>query len=183
MPSDGADVEDDAWARRVSHEIAAGSRDALGELFTRRFDRLLGLVRTRVRCDENLALDCVQDAFVRVAESLPPLVSLAALDSWLAKAALSAALDRVRSDASRIHRESDVARRQALDRVDFATEIADEITSLEARLDDEQRLLLRLRFAVGMTIRQIARHLGLGAAATEGRIRRATEAARPEEYR
>jgi hypothetical protein len=29
-----------------------------------------------------------------------------------------------------------------------------------------------------MTVRQIARHLGLGEAATESRIRRATEAAR-----
>lgn len=183
MPPDGADVEDDAWARRISHGIAAGSRDALGELFARRFDRLLGLVRTRVRCDESLALDCVQDAFVRIAESLPPLVSLAALDSWIAKAALSAALDRIRGDASRFRRESDLARTQVPERTGLAAELADEIASLESRLDDEQRLLLRLRFAVGMTVRQIARHLGLGEAATESRIRRATEAARPEENR
>ncbi len=183
MPPDGADAEDDAWARRISRGIAAGSRDALGELFARRFDRLLGLVRRRVRCDENLALDCVQDAFVRIAESLPPLVSLAALDSWIAKAALSAALDRIRSDASRFRRESDLARTQVPERADLAAELSDEIASLESRLDDEQRLLLRLRFAVGMTVRQIARHLGLGEAATESRIRRATEAARPEENR
>jgi RNA polymerase sigma factor (sigma-70 family) len=178
MPPDGTDFEDDAWARRISHGIAAGSRDALGELFARRFDRLVALVRTRVRCDESLALDCIQDAFLRIAESLPPLVSLAALDAWIAKAALSAALDRIRSDASRFRRESDLARTQVHDRANVAAELADEIASLESRLDDEQHLLLRLRYAFGMTVRQIARHLGLGEAATESRIRRATEAAR-----
>jgi RNA polymerase sigma factor (sigma-70 family) len=178
MPQEGADVEDDAWARRVSHEIAAGSRDALGDLFTRRFDRLVGLVRARVRCDEYLALDCVQDAFVRTAGSLPPLASLAALDAWLAKAALSSALDRIRADASRGRRESRMPRPHEHARADLEAELADEVTALEARLDEEQRLLLRLRWTVGMTVRQIARHLGLGEHAAESRIRRAIDAAR-----
>jgi RNA polymerase sigma factor (sigma-70 family) len=181
MPHDGSDgacTENDAWARRISHEIAAGSRDALGELFARRFDRLVALVSARTRCDESFALDCVQDAFLRIAESLPPLASLAVLDSWLAKAALSAALDRIRHDASRLRREIRTTSPRNGPPVDFTAALADEIASLDARLDDEQRLLLRLRHAVGMTIHQIARHLGLGEAATESRLRRATDAAR-----
>lgn len=178
MPFDGAEPENDAWARRVSHEIAAGSRDALGELFAHRFDRLVALVSARTRCDESSALDCVQDAFVRVAESLPPLVSLAALDAWLAKVVLSAALDRIRNDASRLRREARTTSPRDGTPVDFTAVLADEIASLEARLDDEQRLLLRLRHAVGLTIRQIARHLGLGEAAAESRLRRAIDAAR-----
>lgn len=178
MLPQGTDVENDAWARRVSHEIAAGSRDALGDLFTQRFDRLVGLVRARVRCDENLALDYVQDAFVRTAESLPPLASLAALDAWLAKAALSSALDRIRAEASRGRRESCMPRPHEHARADLAAELADEVTALDARLDEEQRLLLRLRWTVGMTVRQIARHLGLGEHAAESRIRRAIDAAR-----
>lgn len=181
MPHDGPDgacAEDDAWARRISHEIAAGSRDALGELFAHRFDRLVALVSARTRCDESFALDCVQDAFLRVAESLPPLVSLAALDAWLAKAALSAAIDRLRSDAGRRRRKARPSSGRDEPPVDSEISLADEIASLEARLDDEQRLLLRLRHAAGLTIHQIARHLGLGEAATESRLRRANDAAR-----
>jgi RNA polymerase sigma factor (sigma-70 family) len=181
MPHDGPDgacAEDDAWARRISHEIAAGSRDALGELFARRFDRLVALVSARTRRDESFALDCVQDAFLRVAESLPPLVSAAALDAWLAKAALSAAIDRLRSDAGRLRRESRPSSSRDESPVDHEISLADEIASLDAHLDDEQRLLMRLRHAAGMTIRQIARHLGLGEAATESRLRRAIDAAR-----
>jgi len=178
MPHDGADIEDDAWARRISHEIAAGSRDALGELFTHRFDRLVALVRSRTRGDESFALDCVQDAFLRVAEVLPPLVSLAALDAWLAKATLSAALDRLRSEDRRATREARGGTGHAAAPVDGDAALADEIAAIEARLDDEQRVLLRLRYAAELTVRQIARHLGLGEAATESRIRRATDAAR-----
>ena len=84
----------------------------------------------------------------------------------------------MRSDGSRLRRESRPPSARDDRPVDFAAALADEIVALNARLDDEQRLVLRLRHAAGLTIRQIARHLGLGEAATESRLRRATDAAR-----
>jgi RNA polymerase sigma factor (sigma-70 family) len=180
MPRAATDPADDDWARRVTHAIAAGRRDALAELFERRFDGLVALVSARTRRDCDFALDCVQDAFVRVAERLPPLAGAAALDAWLARAALRAAVDRLRAEAARARREraAGVPAHAPAPAPSDLHALDDELAALDAALDDEQRALLRLRHAMGLTVRQIARHLGLGEDAVESRLRRALRAAR-----
>jgi RNA polymerase sigma factor (sigma-70 family) len=160
---------DDDWARRVSSGIAAGSRDALSALFAARFDFLLSVARERTRRDESFGLDCVQDTMLKVARSLPPLDSLAALDTWLRRTILHAALDRIRSEHSRAARH--VARGEAR-----AADADDErIADLQAELDRlpaEERHFLLLRFRSGLTLAQIAAHTGNAPKAIDSRLRR-----------
>lgn len=169
---------EDAWAHRISRAIVAGDGVALAELFERRFDSLVAMVRARTRCDQSFALDCAQDTFVRVAERLPPLASLAALDAWLTRTALRCALDRLRSEAARARRDCHAARARGADDAPQSQATAEELAALEAALAPEPRALLRLRHAVGLTVAQMAQHLGLGEDAVESRLRRAMQAAR-----
>ncbi|MFO0827599.1 MAG: sigma-70 family RNA polymerase sigma factor [Phycisphaerales bacterium] len=161
---------DDDWARRVSSGIAAGSRDALSALFAARFDFLLRVARDRTRRDESFGLDCVQDAMVKIARSLPPFDSLAALDSWLRRTILHAALDRIRAERSRAAR--DAAHGNESERDDDDERIA----ALQAELDRlpaDERHFLWLRFRRGLTLAQIATHTGKAPKAIDSRIRRA----------
>lgn len=169
---------DDEWAHRTSRAISSGDGVALAELFERRFDRLVAMVRARTRCDQSFALDCAQDTFVRVAERLPPLGSLAALDAWLTRTALRCALDRLRCDAARARRDGGAEVARGTHQELQAQAMDEELAMLEAALPPEPRALLRLRHAAGLTVGQIALHLGLGEDAVESRLRRAMQAAR-----
>ena len=163
--------DDDAWARRTTAAIAAGSRDALASLYERRFGFLFRVVRDRIRCDESFALDCVQDAMLSVARSLSPMHSAAALDAWLRRTVLRAALDRLRSEARRRQREARVARPER-----DAGAPSDPLAELEAELavlDSEVRALLDLRFRRGLTLSQLGATTGLAPKAADSRLRRA----------
>lgn len=168
MPSSDDRTIDDDWARRTSGGVASGSRAALASLYQARFDMLFRFVRSRTRRDDAFVLDCVHDAWVRVVRSLPALRSLAALDAWLVRAALSAALDRLKGERARSERE-------ALHRTTSRSTV-DSIESLDrelAELSDDDRSLLQLRFWRGLSIAHIAAAFGIGEKAAEMRVRRA----------
>jgi RNA polymerase sigma factor (sigma-70 family) len=167
-PSD-SDGAGDAWASRVSAGIAAGSSTALAALYEAKFDLLVATVRRRTGRDESFVLDCVQDAMLRVARHLRDVDSMDSLDAFLRKAVLGAALDRLRSEHARAERERSTARGEETTR-DGAIErmLEAELASLEA----DDRSLLRLRFARGLTLEQLARHLGLAPKAVDSRLRR-----------
>ncbi len=158
----------DAWARRVSSAIARGSREALGELYEAKFDFIVAIARERTRRDESFALDCVHDTMIRVAESLDRVERMESLDSWLRRVVLSAAIDRLRSERSRHHR--DLAHSSLEREVDDARlrDLEHELAGLAA----EDRSLLSLRFGRGLTLQQMAHHLGQAPKAIDSRIRR-----------
>ena len=168
-------ILDDAWASRVSAGIANGSREALASLYEQRFALLFRTAKERTARDESFALDCVQDAMLRVANSLPHINRIVKLDAWLRRTVLSAALDRLRGERSRLRREEVVASSNTEVR-EFESEstgvlilaIEDELLELSA--DDQS--LLSLRFRRGLTIAQLAQHLGLAPKAIDSRIRR-----------
>lgn len=160
---------DDDWARRVTGGIAGGSREALASLYERRFDFLYRVARDTTRLDESFALDCVQDAMLRVARCLPRLEGVAALDAWLRRAILSAAVDRVRSERARARRERRVAGGEPTEPLDRAH---DALQAALVDLDADERDLLRLRFERGLTLVELARHLHLAPKAIDSRIRR-----------
>lgn len=166
-----ATSDEDAWAARVSAGVAAGSRESLASLYEAKFDLLFATARGATRRDESFALDCVQDAMIRVATGLGRLRSAASLDAWLRRVVLSAALDRLRkerSDASR----AIVAGTDRLERlVDPASEIEAELIRLDQLVRDD-RSLLTLRFVGGLTLQQLAEHLGLAPKAVDSRLRR-----------
>ncbi|MFO0829002.1 MAG: sigma-70 family RNA polymerase sigma factor [Phycisphaerales bacterium] len=167
LPSDDRAI-DDGWARRTSAGVASGSRAALAALYEARFERLFRFVRSRSRRDDAFALDCVHDAWVRVTQSLPALTSLAALDGWLMRAALSATLDRLKSEHSRLAREA-----QHVVEPPSTVETIESLARELDRLAADDRSLLQLRFWRGLSVRHIAAALGIGEKAVEMRLRRA----------
>lgn len=184
----GASAQPDVWARRVSAAIAGGSREALGQLYEAKFELLFLTARERTRRDESFALDCVQDAMMRVATSLPRLDSMAALDAWLRRVVLTAALDRLRAESVHQTAIRELSQRERLGesglgdggaspqaRASLAHDrigaIEEELAAL-AIMHPDDRGLLSLRFVRGLTLPQLASHLGLAPAAIDSRIRR-----------
>lgn len=171
QPADRDDASEDAWAERTSGAIAAGDRSALGDLYARRFDLLYRTVRRGTRCDEDFALDCVQEAMIKVASSMRAHASTRSLDAWLRRVVLSAALDRLRQERSRSRREAARVRSDATDmRID-----AIDLERLRAEVDAlaiEERALLDLRFRRGATLAVAGDAAGLAPKAVDSRIRR-----------
>lgn len=165
-PAHASDL--DAWAARVSGGVAAGSRESLAALYEAKFDWLYATVRRATRCDESFALDCVQDAMVRVATKLVRLESAASLDAWLRRVVLTAALDRLRAERSQAMRVKRGGAKPARELDGTVSAIEEEL----ARLAHDDRNLLRLRFARGLTLQQLGEHLGLAPKAIDSRIRR-----------
>lgn len=177
VPESSAEA-DREWAGRVTGGIAAGSREALAKLYEAKFNLLLATVRDRIRCDESFALDCVQDAMIRIANSIERIDTTARLDAWLRRVVLSAALDRLRRERSEAARA--LRRGEWLDRVHVARDGAQEnaeaaIEREIERLGQSDRSLLALRFVRGLTIQQLANHLGLAPKAIDSRLRRLIE--------
>jgi RNA polymerase sigma-70 factor (ECF subfamily) len=168
MPASDDRTIDDDWARRTSAGVASGSRSALASLYEAKFEQLFRFVRSRTRRDDAFALDCVHDAWVRVVRSLPAVGSLAALDAWLFRAALSAAIDRLKSERARAAREV----RHTVE-PGATAEAIEALTRELARLPEDDRSLLQLRFWRGLSIAHIAAALGIGEKAAEMRLRRA----------
>jgi len=162
----------DEDARRLSRGLVHGDAASLAELYSARFEWTVALVIGATRRDESFALDCVQDAWLRVARAPVCCEGARALDAWLRRVALSAALDRLRSDAARRWRES----RAMLDEATDSLRSIDSVrAALDAALDQcacEERGLLFMRFRAGMTVRQIAAACGLGDASVDSRLRR-----------
>jgi RNA polymerase sigma factor (sigma-70 family) len=176
MRSEPESVYDDEWARRVSAGVAAGSRDALESLYRARFARLFRLVRSTTRRDDAFAMDCVHDAWMRVVQGLPTVDSLERLDRWLARAAMSAALDRLRAEAARRKREakprSDDADGAPSERASD-DEGFEEIQRAIACLGSDDQTVLHLRFRGGLSLEALGSALGIGMKAAEIRVRRA----------
>lgn len=172
MPASDDRTIDDDWARRTSGGVASGSRAALASLYEARFEMLFRLVRSRTRRDDAFVLDCVHDAWVRVVRSLPALRSLAALDAWLVRAALSAALDRLKAERARGERETQHAAQSAT-ALPATGESIEALARELAELSDDDRSLLQLRFWRGLSIAHIAAAFGIGEKAAEMRVRRA----------
>ncbi len=89
----------------LTARLVAGDPDALAALYEAHFDRMVATIRRIARRDESFALDCAQDAWIRIARHPVRCPTAAALTAWLRRVAISAVLDRLRSDASRRLRE------------------------------------------------------------------------------
>lgn len=163
--------EQDAWADLVSAGVAAGSRESLATLYSAKFDLLYATVRRATRCDESFGLDCVQDAMLRVATKLGRIESAASLDAWLRRVVLSVALDRLRGERSQFERVRAGGVQANPESDEIIAAIEEELVRLDGLAPDE-RSLLRLRFARGLTLQQLGAHLGLAPKAIDSRIRR-----------
>jgi len=142
-------------------------------LYEHRFDMLYRVARERTARDESFAIDCVQDAMLRVANSLPQIDRLLSLDAWLRRAVLTTALDRLRSERSRARHEETIAQsRSEATPVDADGDALLRAIQVELEvIPSDDRTLLSLRFRRGLSLAQLAQHLGLAPSAVDSRMR------------
>lgn len=170
-----ASQRDDA-ARLLCTRIRAGDEAAFVTLYEAWFDRLLSFAISCTRRDEAFALDIVQETFLRVIRSLPPLTTAAALESWLMTTARRVAIDTMRSEHARRSREG-----LRLNKPTQETREQGELDSIEAltsainALEAQEREALLIRVASGLSMAQAAASMGITQGATHGRVRRSLE--------
>lgn len=167
MTADDPRDSDDEWAARVTHAVRSGSREALAEIYDRCADDIVRSVRHTTRRDESFALDCLQEMFMRLAANPPLVDSHASLLAWMRLTALNVARNALVAESRRTRRERTRERDQAT-----LDQMSEPIDSLLARLDDEERALLRLRHVEGMRVNAIARAIGATPRAVESALRR-----------
>jgi len=160
----------DAWARRVSRGVAIGARDAVAELYERSYDRMFWIVRERTRRDDDFACDCVHDAWMRILRGMPELTTMAALDAWLARVAITSAIDRIKREGNRVRHESAVIASDAAstERSEF-----DRLDAELAALSRDDCDALQLRIARDHPMDVVAETLEISVTAAESRVRRA----------
>lgn len=182
----------DTWARETSQSLrdgGPGAHAALDALYRHRHGLVWEVVARATAGRRDLALDAAQEAWVRVARHPVSCPHAGALDAWLRRVAVSAALDLLRREY-RAHTRALRAGRQVRSPVhaEHAAQTAqaalDELAWLGRQLDAltvRERSVLDLRYRAGLRVDQVAAALGMGRAATESALRRTLARLRTEE--
>lgn len=154
MPDDGPTVE----------RARSGDQRAWRELYDRHADLVFRLAH-RVVNDRDVALDIVQEAYVKASAAIADFRGDASFRSWIAAIALNEARSRVRRRGrtpriglDRIAEPEDGARgpdQEAADR-----DLAGRALSFVETLPDRQRDAVLLRTTEGLSYREIAEMLG-----------------------
>ncbi len=164
--------------RSIVERARQGDEEAFAALVREVGDRCM-FVAHRILRDGNLAEDAVQVALVQVWRDLPSLRDVDRFDAWLHRILVHAC-----------YAEAKRGRRFAADVVLLDTDAptsADEILSVDdrdqldrgfRRLPPEQRAILVFRFALGLTVPEVADHLGIPLGTAKSRLFYATGAIR-----
>lgn len=151
----------------VVRGVKAGDAEAVGAVYSRLGDRLLGYLIARVH-DRATAEDLLEATFIELLQRGCTINGGAhAIKAWLFRAAHFNALDHLRKVNRRpedLHAEL-----MELDVVDLgrgpaehaeASEVARDVHAAMAQLSDDQRQVLLLRYLAGMPSREVAEVLG-----------------------
>jgi RNA polymerase sigma factor (sigma-70 family) len=157
------------------HEYArSGSEAAFAEI-VRRYADFVYSAALRQTSDAELARDVAQVVFVDLARKARALHPNTLLIGWLCRAARLAAIDQLRRQHRRLHRE-----RQAMKLADSPTEIPDDWSAVRpvldealAELGEEDRNALLLRFFKNESLASVGVTLGVSEDAAQKRVSRA----------
>jgi RNA polymerase sigma-70 factor (ECF subfamily) len=173
--------------RDLMLRLAAGDKDALGPLMERHHRRLYRVAAGYVR-DPDLALDVVQETFVRAYQNAGRWDRRAEVAPWLMRIAVNLSIDqyrrnRRRSAAEEPLPEGDHAARLAVDeaapdRRVFGREVGERIQAALAGLPAKQRAVFVLRHCEEMTLEEIADSLGMNLGTVKSALHRAVRALR-----
>jgi RNA polymerase sigma-70 factor (ECF subfamily) len=161
----------------VVASIRAGDTAAFDTLFARLWPQLWRFASSELR-DDVFAEDVVQDVFVRVWARRAAWDPGASIQAYFFRAIRNVIINRrkhdriVRSHAARAsdaHRESVIQTNDPSERADIATRL----DAALARLSDDQRLAITLRYEHSLRYADIAAVLGVSAPAAEKRVLRA----------
>ena len=161
---------------KMTRGLAAGDPAAIEAYYRRYFDLMYREARRCIGADESTSLDLVQDAMLKMLQSIRPMSTDQELQHWTCRLVRSVAIDHVRKASRRLRREIRSAPSEQLEsRVhDFEMHQARQIWLEDAinKMDASSSQLLRWRYFQGWTLRRIAETLGLKVGAVDGRIQR-----------
>ena len=165
----GAETDEAELVRRAA--VDATARAALYERYVARVYRFL-----RVRCSSpDQAADLTQQVFLKMAEALPRYRERGApFASWLFRIARNVAIDHARRHRVTVAWDS-LGQAAAPDDVEawvLDRETRARVGALLAGLSSDERELLSLRFAAGLSSREIAAVVGASEAAVKKRLTR-----------
>jgi RNA polymerase sigma-70 factor (ECF subfamily) len=167
-------------SRELVEQAMHGSREAFTVLVDRAHTRLVGTAGLILR-DRGWAEDAAQDALVRAWRDLPGLRDPERFDAWLHRLLVRSCSDQLRRHR---HELTDVEllvdRRPQTDGA-AATRGVDDRDELERglrHLTDEQRIVIALRYYLGLTDNEVAAATGLPVGTVKSRIFRALESLR-----
>ncbi len=181
MTADAPSESCNEWAARVTRAVRGGSREALAEIYDRCANDVVNLLERSTRRDESFALDCLQEMFMKLAANPPIVDTHATLLAWMRVTALNVAHTVIVAENRRQRR--DAAHAAVGVHVEVHDEVHDEVhvedpatrqalAEITRQLDENERMLLRLRHVEGMRIRSIAVALGATPQAIESALRR-----------
>lgn len=165
----------DEAARQLTRGVARGQPQAVAAFYEQWFDFTLRQARRASGRDESFALDIVQEVMIKCARSLPELESRAAIERWLTRVVCNAAVDHLRAERRRRRRETMADPSQSMTSDADATEW---VHAQLGRLNAEEAMLVRLRYAGAMKLRDVGEAVNLSAEAVRGRLRGAMAALR-----
>lgn len=163
---------------RLVVQLNGGSKDALRRIYLRYRQELFTMAVSLVG-DCHLAEDCLQDVFVRLAESAGTLSIRTNLKAYLASAVVNRARDCLRRDRREVDcpvDEMDLATHQTGPDGEMArSEQAQQLLEAVGRLPLGQREVFVLHVQGRMTFRQIARMQEVSIRTVHSRYRYAIE--------
>lgn len=156
-----------------------GDHAAFAELIGARIGRLYGAAALMTG-DPMTAEDAVQAGLILAWRDLPRLREPARFDAWVRRIVINACRD----DLRRRRRHPSTPLTDAFDRsvpdAFHATAARDEIQRGLARVTDDQRAILTLRFYLDLPLDEIASVLSIPLGTVKSRLSRATDALRAE---
>jgi RNA polymerase sigma-70 factor (ECF subfamily) len=156
--------------------IGRWRQEALAEAYRRHAGAVFGLAR-RVLGDATLGEEIVQEVFLRLWNTPDRFdAERGSLRSFLLAQAHGRAVDLLRADTARRHREERDARATAEAGYDIEHEVwdlavADRLKAALATLPDEERQAIELAYWGGRTYREVATALGTPEGTVKSRIR------------
>src|SRR6188472_1719687 len=181
-------VDDAAqWRRRpgdsrvllaIVDQAKHGDEEAFAALVREVGGRCMSIAH-RILRDTNLAEDAVQVALVKVWRELPTLRELDRFDAWLHRILVNACYAEARrgrrfaADVSVLESDGPAAPDAYLSVHD-----RDQLDRAFRRLPPDQRAVLVFRYGLGMSVPEVAEHLGIPLGTAKSRLFHATAAVR-----
>lgn len=165
--------------RAIVDQARRGDEEAFGALVREVGDRCI-FIAHRILRDSTLAEDAVQMALVQVWRELPALRDLDRFEAWLHRIVVNACYAEARRSrrfaTDVVLLETDAPTADDADILTFHDR--DQLDRGFRRLPPEQRAVLVFRYALGLTVPEVADHLGIPLGTAKSRLSYATAAIR-----
>lgn len=163
---------DPPTVRAMTAGIARGDDDAFNRFYDRYYDRLSRYAFVMARGSGETARDVVQETMLRVVRYLKPFDSEEVLWGWLTRVARTAYVDQLRREGKHGHRAlpANVAGEGLPD--DATAYLVERLGEVVRDLPVEDASLIRMRYADGRSLAEIAAVLGITSKAAESRLAR-----------